>query len=192
MTNLAAGSLTLSASASDDELMLALGGGDHEGLTELIRRYQSPLVGYLTGIVNDGERARDLAQETFLRVFRHAAGYRTHSRFTTWLYHIARNVARDELRTRKRRPQLCTGSEQGLADAPARSRKVEEQLARREAVLAALEQLNERDRRLIVLRDLESRSYDEIAQITGMRLGTVKSGLSRARARFAKHFAALG
>ena len=112
MTNLAAG-LTLSASTSDDELMLALGEGNHEGLTELIRRHQSPLVGYLTGIVNDGERARDLAQETFLRVFRHAAGYRTHSRFTTWLYHIARNVARDELRTRKRRPQLCTGSEQG-------------------------------------------------------------------------------
>ena len=55
-----------------------------------------------------------LAQETFLHVFRHAAGYRTHSRFTTWLYHIARNVARDELRTRRRRPQLCTGGERCL------------------------------------------------------------------------------
>lgn len=176
---------------SDDDLMLALGKGNDVGLTELIRRYQSPLVGYLTGIVNDGERARDLSQETFLRVFRHAAGYRTHSRFTTWLYHIARNVARDELRTRKRRPQLCTGSEQGLSEAPSQAHAVEERVAQREAVMAALSGLNERDRQLIVLRDLESRSYEEIAELMDMRLGTVKSGLSRARARFARRFAAL-
>jgi RNA polymerase sigma-70 factor (ECF subfamily) len=179
------------AGLSDDQLMLALGQGDDGGLSELVRRYQSPLVGYLTGIVNDVERARDLSQETFLRVFRHAAGYRTHSRFTTWLYHIARNVARDELRTRKRRPRLCTGSEQGLAEAPSRAGAIDEGVARREAVLAALEGLSERDRQLIVLRDLESRSYDEIAKLLGMRLGTVKSGLSRARGRFARAFAAL-
>lgn len=179
---------------TDDELMLQLGKGDGDGLTELVRRYQNPLVGYLTGIVNDVERARDLSQETFLRVFRHAGGYRTHSRFTTWLYHIARNVARDELRTRKRRPQLCTGGETAALDAaPAVKRPdVAEAVERREAVLAALSGLSDRDRNLIVLRDLESRSYEEIGERLGLPLGTVKSGLSRARQRFADRFSNLG
>ena len=177
---------------TDDELMQALGQGDGASLGELIRRHQSPLVGYLTRIVNDVERARDLSQETFLRVFRHAAGYRTHSRFTTWLYHIARNVARDELRTRKRRPHLCTGEERGLDEAPARFDDVAGKVERRESVLRALEGLDERDQLLIVLRDIQGRSYDEISKQTGLPLGTVKSGLSRARRRFAERFKHLG
>lgn len=180
------------AAITDDDLMQALGRGDESGLTELVRRHQGPLVGYLAGIVNDAERARDLAQETFLRVFRHATGYRTDSRFTTWLYHIARNVARDELRARRRRPHLFAASEQGLEEAPARARAVEETIERREAVLTALRALAPRDRQLIALRDLEGRSYEEIAARTGLPLGTVKSGLSRARNRFAEVFVHLG
>lgn len=175
---------------SDNDLMVALGQGDDDGLTELVRRHQGPLVGYLTGIVNDVERARDLSQETFLRVFRHATRYRTHSRFTTWLYHIARNVARDELRTRQRRPQFCS-SEHGMDRAETGQQELSEQLARKELVLRALERLSERDRNLVVLRDVESRSYEEIAKLLEMQLGTVKSGLSRARQRFAQHFAAV-
>jgi RNA polymerase sigma-70 factor, ECF subfamily len=177
---------------TDDELMRALGHGDEASLAVLVERYQRPLVGYLTGIVNDVERARDLAQETFLRIFRHAAGYRTSSRFTTWLYHIARNLARDELRARKRRPHLCQVDERGLDDAPAASQDVAEAVERREVVMAALGELNERDRALIVLRDLEGLSYEEISQRVDLPLGTVKSGLSRARARFAERFNNLG
>lgn len=176
---------------TDDDLMASLGQGEAGSLAELVRRYQRPLTGYLTGIVNDAERARDLAQETFLRVYRHAAGYQTHSRFTTWLYHIARNVARDELRSRRRRPSLRTGDEQGLAEAPAHARDVQADVERREAVLAALAQLGERDRALIVLRDLDGLSYEEIAERVDLPLGTVKSGLSRARQRFAQTFVAL-
>lgn len=169
--------------------MLALGKGDGASLGVLVARHQGPLVGYLTTIVNDAERARDLAQETFLKVFRYAAGYRTHSRFTTWLYHIARNVARDELRARRRRPHHYAASDAGLEQAPARAPAIEEAVARREAVMAALEELPARDRQLIVLRDLEGLSYEEIADRTGIRLGTVKSGLSRARTRFAREYA---
>ena len=172
--------------------MLALGEGDGASLGVLVARHQAPLVGYLTTIVNDAERARDLAQETFLKVYRYAAGYRTHSRFTTWLYHIARNVARDELRARRRRPHHYMASDTGLDQAPARAQAVEESIARREAVLTALERLPTRDRQLIALRDLEGLSYEEISARTGIRLGTVKSGLSRARTRFAEEFARLG
>lgn len=173
---------------SDDELMLSLGRGEQSSLAELMGRYQRPLVGYLTGIVNDVERARDLSQETFLRVYRHAARYRTSSRFTTWLYHIARNVARDELRTRKRRPQLACGDERRLAEAPGRNANVSETMARREAVMSAIAGLSQRDQTLLVLRDIKGHSYEEIAKTTGLALGTVKSGLSRARQRFADRF----
>lgn len=177
---------------SDDELMLSLGRGDQSSLAELMGRYQRPLVGYLTGIVNDIERARDLSQETFLRVYRHAAGYRTSSRFTTWLYHIARNVARDELRTRKRRPQLSCGDERRLAEAPGRNPNVADALACREAVMSSLRGLSQRDQTLLVLRDIKGHSYEEISKTTGLALGTVKSGLSRARQRFADRFTSLG
>lgn len=177
---------------SDDELMLALGAGDDDSLAELVRRYQRPLVGYLTGIVNDVERARDLSQEAFLRVYRHAAGYRTSSRFTTWLYHIARNLARDELRARKRRPTLHQPDERGLDDTPGRQVNVAASVERRELVLRAIGELPARDRELILLRDVEGLAYEEIAERTGLPLGTVKSGLSRARNRFAERFAALG
>lgn len=177
---------------SDDELMLSLGRGENASLSELVNRYQRPLVGYLTGIINDVERARDLSQETFLRVYRHASGYRTTSRFTTWLYHIARNVARDELRTRKRRPHLACGDDRRLAEAPGRAVNISEAVARKEAVLAALSELSDRDQTLLVMRDIKGHSYDEIAAATGLPLGTVKSGLSRARQRFAQRFTNLG
>ncbi len=178
---------------SDDQLMASLGAGDGSSLAELVRRYQGPLVGYLAGIINDAERARDLAQETFLRIYRHAALYRTSSRFTTWLFHIARNVARDELRSRRRRPQFATPSdEQGIDAAPSSTGPLAERVEQREVVLRALGELAERDRVLIILRDVRGCSYEEIAERTGMQLGTVKSGLNRARARFAERFARLG
>lgn len=175
---------------TDDELMASLGSGDGSSLTELVQRYQAPLVGYLTGIVNDAERARDLAQETFLKIYRHAAVYRTTSRFTTWLFHIARNVARDELRSRRRRPQLCSAEEQVIDATPAHE-SLSDTVERREVVLRALGQLAARDRVLIILRDLQGCSYEEIAERTGLALGTVKSGLNRARQRFGERVSAL-
>ena len=175
---------------TDDELMASLGRGDGSSLTELVQRYQAPLVGYLTGIINDAERARDLAQETFLKIYRHAAVYRTTSRFTTWLFHIARNVARDELRSRRRRPQLCSAEEQVIDATPAHE-SMSDTVERREVVQRALGQLAARDRVLIVLRDLQGCSYEEIAERTGLALGTVKSGLNRARQRFAEKVADL-
>jgi RNA polymerase sigma-70 factor (ECF subfamily) len=175
---------------TDDELMASLGRGDGSSLTELVQRYQAPLVGYLTGIINDAERARDLAQETFLKIYRHAAVYRTTSRFTTWLFHIARNVARDELRSRRRRPQLCSAEEQVIDATPAHE-SMSDTVERREVVLRALGQLAARDRVLIILRDLQGCSYEEIAERTGLALGTVKSGLNRARQRFGEKVATL-
>ncbi|MDF1661782.1 MAG: sigma-70 family RNA polymerase sigma factor [Planctomycetota bacterium] len=174
-------------SYSDTELMVELGDGNDRGLEEIVRRYQRPLVGYLAQIINDSERARDLAQETFIRIFRHAAGYRTTTRFATWLYHIARNIARDELRARKRRPELT--SDEAVRSESTESERRHTEL--RETVTTILARMSKRDRRLLVLRDLKGLSYEEISTQTGMALGTVKSGLSRARDRFRDHYESL-
>ena len=164
--------------------------GDRRAFESLVRRHQRPLVNHLYRQIGRREIALDLAQEVFLKVYLSLSSFDPSYRFTTWLYHIARNVARDELRTRQRRPQFCS-SEHGMDRAETGQQELSEQLARKELVLRALERLSERDRNLVVLRDVESRSYEEIAKLLEMQLGTVKSGLSRARQRFAQHFAAV-
>src|SRR5271155_2468753 len=108
--------------------MGALGTGDERGLAEIMRRYQWPLVRYLARIVNDVERARDLAQETFFKIFKHRSAYRTSARFATWLFHIARNVARDELRARRRRISLNPRSEHCEWDEASEVGEVEERV----------------------------------------------------------------
>jgi RNA polymerase sigma-70 factor, ECF subfamily len=172
---------------SDTELMVELGSGNDRGLEEIVKRYQRPLVGYISQIINDSERARDLAQETFIRIVRHAQGYRTTTRFATWLYHIARNIARDELRARKRRPELT--SDEACKNEATESNRNQREL--RETVTTILKRLSARDRNLLVMRDLKGLSYEEISGQTGMALGTVKSGLSRARNRFREHYETL-
>jgi RNA polymerase sigma-70 factor (ECF subfamily) len=168
---------------SDNDCMGALGGGDERGLDEIIRRYQRPLTGYLARIVNDVERARDLAQETFFRIFRHREAYRKSARFATWLYHIARNVARDELRARRRRISLTASSDGSDPETLGAECGAIPQIELREIVLRALDRLSARDRALVVLRDVEGFSYEEVAEKVGLPVGTVKSGLSRARGR---------
>lgn len=165
---------------SDNDCMGALGHGDERGLDEIVRRYQRPLTGYLARIVNDVERARDLSQETFFRIFRHRDAYRKTARFATWLYHIARNVARDELRARRRRISLTPD---GGEDAVGMDSGILEKLEAREVVVRALDTLSPRDRALVVLRDVEGLSYEEVALKVELPVGTVKSGLSRARQR---------
>jgi RNA polymerase sigma-70 factor (ECF subfamily) len=166
-----------------------LGKGDERGLAEIMRRYQWPLTRYLARIVNDVERARDLTQETFWKIFKHRAAYRTSARFATWLFHIARNVARDELRARRRRISWSGGDTADWEEASGED-LIEERVEMREVVVRALEQLSARDRALIMLRDVDGLSYEEVARKVRMPVGTIKSGLNRARRRFREHYEA--
>ena len=144
-------------------------------------------------MTNDYESAVDLAQETFLRVFRAADRYQANYAFSTYIYRIATNLAISELRKRKRhRLVSMTGffkSGDGLDDAMeldpgdaaplADATMVEGE--RRAAVARAIATLPEKYRAPLVLRDVEERSYEEIAHILGMNEGTVKSRINRAR-----------
>jgi RNA polymerase sigma-70 factor (ECF subfamily) len=179
---------------SDHSLLESARVGDEAAFAELVRRYRNQITNYVYRLTNDYESAVDLAQETFLRVFRAADRYQANYAFSTYIYRIATNLAISELRKRKRhRLVSLTGffrSGDGFEDAmeldPADATPLADVTMvrdeRRVAVARAIATLPEKYRVPLVLRDVEERSYEEIARILGMSEGTVKSRISRARA----------
>lgn len=136
-------------------------------------------------LVSDPERAKDCAQEAMLRAFRGIRAYRGESRFATWMYKITYSACLDELRRLKRRPaeSLEEMGEAGFTPADTAPTPYEalEKKERLEKLTAAIAALPPELREVLVLSNLQNRSYEEIAQITGAALGTVKSRLNRAR-----------
>ncbi len=163
--------------------------GDAGAFEVLVIRYQVRIVSYAAAIVRDASVAEDVAQETFVRVWKSLPSFRGESAFKTWLYRIASNVARTQLERSGR--QARVGSESlDDEDAPLRTgdvssgaADVETTLAAREAINHALAQLPAELRVAVVLRDVEGLDYKEIAEVTGAPLGTVESRIFRARRR---------
>lgn len=183
----------LTESLSDHSLLEATKTGDEAAFAELVRRYRNQITNYVYRITNDYDAAVDLAQETFMRVYSAAERYQTSYAFSTYIYRIATNLAISELRRRKRRRMISLtaffqGREQAgetaeldLPDArPLQDTTVVED-ERRAAVARAIATLPEKYRAPLVLRDVEERSYEEIACILQMSEGTVKSRINRAR-----------
>jgi RNA polymerase sigma-70 factor, ECF subfamily len=177
---------------SDHELIDAAKAGDEAAYAEVIARYKHPITNFLYRFLNDYEEAVDLAQETFVRVYFALDRYHTNYAFSTYIYRIAANLAISELRRRKRRSVLSlTGlfqSEDGNATEfqPPDKRPLADSNvidAERDLVIAkAIASLPPKYRLPVVLRDIEGRSYDEVAEILRLGLGTTKSRISRARA----------
>ncbi len=177
--------------SSDHQLIEATKNGDEDAFAEIVARYRNPLTNYLFRFLNDYEEAVDLAQETFVRVYFAIDRYHTQYAFSTYVYRIATNLAISELRRRKRRRLMSlTGLFQADEDS-----EVEYQLADKAALQDTQIVDNERDRTIaraiaalpekyrvpIILRDIEGKSYDEVAEIMGLGLGTTKSRISRGR-----------
>ncbi len=162
----------------------------------LVERYQTRLLNFVYRTVGDRERAEDLVQEVFVRVHRHLARFDQSKKFSTWIYTIASNLAKNELRNRARNPlvyfqAMTSGWEDEdrpleFEDPSARPDDAFERRHLRELVDAAVRRLPSHHRQVFVLRELEGRSYEEIADMTSCNLGTVKSRLNRARAAFAE------
>lgn len=176
---------------SDHQLIEATKAGDEAAFGEIMRRYRNQLTNYLFRFLNDYEEAVDLAQETFVRVYFAIERYHTEYAFSTYIYRIATNLAISEIRKRKRRKLVSlTGlfqfdneeaqdfnppDEKPLAD----QSLVESEQSR--TIAKAIATLPEKYRAPIVLRDIEGKSYEEIAEILELGLGTTKSRISRAR-----------
>jgi len=168
------------------ELMARARRGDGESFRVLFERYTRPVISFIFYMVGRRALAEELAQETFLRAFRNLGTLRDEAKLSTWLFGIARNVAREELRTRGREPQACVELDDpaaaGLRDvqpSPS-SRLYGKELGA--AVGAALGALDEDKRTVFVLKFYHGRSYEEIAAVTGFSHAKVRNDLHRARA----------
>lgn len=176
----------------DHALMAATKVGDQLAFQELVRRYKNKLTNFIYRLLNDYERASDLTQETFIRVYTSADRYEATNSFSTYIYRIAQNLAISEIRQRKRRglfqmPFFSSdkdGEEMEVEVADQRIIAPEDIMIddeRRAAVRRAIVTLPEKYRVALVLRDVEGRSYEEISEILDLSDGTVKSRINRAR-----------
>lgn len=180
----------------DGEVVSAFLGGEERAFEELVSRYQGRLLSFVYRTIGDRDRAEDLVQEVFIRVYRHIGRFDRSKKFSTWIYTIASNLAKNELRNRSRNPLVLFQTIRAKFEDEDRPLQFEDLHTRpddlfrkrylREAVEKSVEKLPLHHREVFVLRELEGKSYEEIAEITGVNLGTVKSRLNRARNAFAE------
>ncbi len=172
---------------ADCDLVVRAAAGREDGFEELVRRYQRPIAAYVYRMVGDYDAALDLTQEVFIKVYGSLARYRSEYKFSTWIYKIAHNTAIDHLRKHAVHVQALVDERVGeqrelpVADndpSPEQEYAGKERRAEIEAVVCKLAAPY---RELIVLRHSHDLSYDEIAEVTGLPLGTVKNRLFRAR-----------
>ncbi|HEX2294406.1 MAG TPA: sigma-70 family RNA polymerase sigma factor [Actinomycetota bacterium] len=167
---------------SDEELLSRAASGDQPAFSELVRRHEDRVFGIAVRITGDRADALDATQDTFVSVFRQAGTFRAEAAFTTWLYRVTVNACRDVLRRRRRLPEP-------VEEVPERPRPgigTEEVVGLRLDLARALAQLPDDYREAVVMHDLGALPYEEIASITGVALGTVKSRISRGRRRLAE------
>src|SRR5216684_1755306 len=172
---------------SDHTLLQGTLAGDHDAFAELVGRYRNQITSYIYRMTNDYDGAVDLAQETFLRVYRAAGRYQTTHAFSTYIYRIATNLAISELRKRKRRRLvsltglLASDDGQEARDFNPPDERPLQDVDLVEAEKRAIATLPDKYRAPLVLRDVEGKSYEEIAAILRTSEGTVKSRINRAR-----------
>jgi RNA polymerase sigma-70 factor (ECF subfamily) len=177
---------------SDHALIEATKNGDESAFAVIIARYRNPITNYLYRFLNDYEEAVDLAQETFVRVYFAIDRYHTDYAFSTYIYRIATNLAISEIRKRKRRTILSlTGlfqvdAEDDTEFQPTDNKSlpdkdlIDDEQGR--VIARAIATLPPKYRVPVILRDVEGKTYEEIAGILELGLGTTKSRISRARA----------
>lgn len=174
----------------DESLMEHVVRGSEAAFATLVDRYRNRIINLVSRFINDRDRAQEIAQEVFLRIYVHRERYRPSGKFSTWMYTIAVNLAKNEIRRRVRSKGVvsldrlieATGDSGKFASDPGprpdrglRQREVQEHVA------DALQRLPEKYREVILLRDVHQLSYEEIEQVLGIPGGTVRSRINRAR-----------
>jgi RNA polymerase sigma-70 factor, ECF subfamily len=175
-------------SESSEELLARCRYGDHGALEALYRRHERPVYSLLYRMLGNHDDAEEAIADVFVKVWRSAASFRGQARFTTWLYHVTANTARDRLRTRRGCSDVSfeeiTGNEEAFA-AQGRVAESPEKAAIRASesakIVAALNGLSEEDRLLVSLHHLQDLGCEEISRITGIAVSNLKVKLFRAR-----------
>jgi RNA polymerase sigma-70 factor (ECF subfamily) len=172
---------------TDIELIAGAVSGRDDGFEELVRRYQRPIIGYVFRMLGDYESSLDVTQEVFIKVYNSLSRYSSEYKFSTWLYRIAHNAAIDHMRRNSVSSQsIETETEDGAyqlqLESPGPSPEQDHQRKEwRAEIDTVIKRLPGPYKELIILRHSQDLSYDEIADVTGLPLGTVKNRLFRAR-----------
>jgi RNA polymerase sigma-70 factor (ECF subfamily) len=183
---------------TDGELIAKAIGGREDGFEELVRRYQRPITSYVYRMLNDYDTALDVTQEVFIKVYNSLERYSSDYKFTTWLYRIAHNAAIDHMRRNTTNPQSIEtensdGAYQLQIECPKPNPEQNRERSEwRKEIESVVRRLPAAYRDLILLRHSRDLSYDEIAEVTGLPLGTVKNRLFRAREMMREIFIARG
>ncbi len=182
--------ITESRFSGDDESLIALFlGGDRRAFDALVMRHMDMVFNLCYNITGDYDEANDSAQDVFISVYKNLGKFEGRSAFSTWLYRIAVNTCRNRLSSAYKKRTVNIGDNEGFLQAgsggnPADIFEMEEG---ERAVRDGIALLPEEERILIILRDIEGRSYQEIAGITDLKEGTVKSRISRGRHRLREY-----
>ena len=171
---------------SDKELILRFQQGDELAYVELVNRYRDRLMNFVFRFVGSFEEAEDIVQDTFVKLYQKKDYYRPISAFSTWIFTIASNLAKTELRKRKRRKVSYLsqiGIEEKDFDIPVEDTTDEETVGEytESQIQDAIQSLQLHFRTALILRDIEELSYEEISKILDVPLGTIKSRINRAR-----------
>ena len=163
---------------TDEQLIKKFQNGDVGAYNQIVYRYKDRLLNFIYRFLNDIDRAEDLVQDTLIKLYTHKDSYREIAKFSTWLYTIAANLARTELRKIKRRKTFSVSE-------LSRDDRDDENLAQifEKNVQRALAELPDDFKTIIILRDIQELSYDEISKIVEVPLGTVKSRINRGRVK---------
>lgn len=180
--------------SSEKALVQKAKAGDRDAFAALVSAYEGKIYNLALRYLGNREDAMDASQEVFLRVFRFLPGFQEESGFSTWIYRIGVNVCKDMLAKRAKRGELSLelpDEEEDyrtaeVADSRYDPEAIVEQADLRESLAEAIGQLPQQQRAMIVLRDIQGLSYEEIGQVLSLESGTVKSRLSRARENLRK------
>jgi len=173
--------------AEDRDWVRAFQAGKEEGFNRLVLKHKDRIFGLCRRLLGDHDEAEDAAQEVFVRVFHGLGEFRLEAKFSTWLYRIAVNVSKNKMESRAYRDrrshqplEAADADGDGAQSSPSPAQELESK-GRRQLIEAAIARLDEEQRVLVVLRDVEGRSYEEIAETTGINMGNLKSRLNRGR-----------
>ena len=176
----------------DEQKLISLARrGDQAAFEQLLDHYQKPVYHQALRLVGNPEDAADVTQEVFLKVWKHLPSFRGESSFSTWLYRLTDNAALDLIRReKKRRGDSSLDDEEGALTLPAdpapTPHQAIEQKELHQAVAEGLAQLSEEHRQVLVMREINGLSYEQIGSILDLSPGTVKSRIARARISLAK------